>query len=93
MLIQAVRAGIGLGLFACYLCDGDPGLVRLRTLNGLGFDLWILTHPDLRDTPRVRVLMDHLAAALVARQPALTGQMPAMDRQERGEGEWTGSAG
>lgn len=88
MMIQAVRAGIGLGLFACYLCDADPALVRLRTLSGLGLDLWILTHPDLRDTPRVRVLMDHLAAALAARRPALMGRMPSGDaaQPETGEG-------
>lgn len=31
-------------------------------------DLWILTHPALRHTARVKVLMDHLTAAMRERE-------------------------
>jgi len=57
-LIEAVRVGFGLGLLPCVAADADPALVRL-----LGPDqvftreLWLLVHPDLQTSRRVRAAM------------------------------------
>lgn len=39
--------------------------MRLDTpVDAMSTELWMLTHRDLRDTPRIRVFMDHLSASL-----------------------------
>ena len=71
----AVANGHGLAVLPCYLADGDPGLVRVtETIPELAVDLWLLTHPDLRKTARVRVLMDFLATAIGALRGRFAGQ-------------------
>jgi hypothetical protein len=35
--------------------------------------LWILTHPDLRSTARVRVFMDHVGAEIARRRTQIEG--------------------
>ncbi|MGF9761853.1 LysR family transcriptional regulator [Microvirga sp. 0TCS3.31] len=67
-LAEAVEQGLGIGHLPCFIADRRPGLVRLGPPNPeFAADLWLLTHPDLRHSPRVRVFLDFLAAE-VARQ-------------------------
>lgn len=59
----AVRAGSGVAVLPCYLGDPDRDLRRIGPpISKLGVDLWLLTHPDLRHTARVRAVLDHLAS-------------------------------
>lgn len=45
----------------CLLAGADPELVRLAPVDvAMDTDLWVLTHPDLRHSARVRVLGDFL---------------------------------
>ena len=61
----ACRAGIGLVLLPCVLCDRDPELVRITDPEFVPRqDLWLLRHAELRDNARVRVLSDHLVRSL-----------------------------
>jgi DNA-binding transcriptional LysR family regulator len=79
-LLAAVRAGAGLAVLPSFVADNDPDLVRcLEPMAGDDAVLWLLTHERLRHTPRVRVVMDFLGAALTR----LAKQMPAPD-----EGRW-----
>ncbi|MCQ4158610.1 LysR family transcriptional regulator [Roseomonas sp. GC11] len=65
-LTEAVRAGLGVGYLPCYAGDARAGLQRLAPPEPeLAGTLWLLTHPDLRQTPRVRAVMDHLAEAVL----------------------------
>lgn len=64
MVVAAVQSGVGLGILPCYLGDADTRLKRLATVAGLGQELWVLTHADLRRTPRVQALMAFLAKEL-----------------------------
>src|SRR5918997_2535600 len=67
-LAEAVEQGLGIGHLPCFIADRRPGLVRLGPPNPeVAADLWLLTHPDLRHSPRVRVFLDFLAAE-VAKQ-------------------------
>ena len=49
----------------CYLGDRDKRLVRVtETIEQFTLELWLLTHPDLRHTARVKALMTYLYDAL-----------------------------
>jgi molybdate transport repressor ModE-like protein len=73
-LVAGVAAGLGHGFLPCIAGDRHPGLVRLGPpLAGLSADLWLLTHPDLRYVPRVRVLLDFLGQRMLALRPRLEG--------------------
>lgn len=71
----AVRLGMGLTVLPCYMGDGDPALRRLRLIRGLGAELWLLTHRDLKDTPRVKVMMSYLASHLGRYRPLIEGDV------------------
>ncbi|TQV83103.1 LysR family transcriptional regulator [Denitrobaculum tricleocarpae] len=63
-LYAAVRAGMGLSVLPTYLAEPDEGLERLGAhVNEVAVDLWLLTHPDLRSTARVRAVLDHLGGS------------------------------
>lgn len=64
-LLAASRAGIGVAPLPCYLGDVDPTLRRvLAPVPEMEANLWLLTHPDLRRTVRIRVVLDFLADRL-----------------------------
>ena len=61
MQVYAAKVGLGLTMLPCFLCDGEEGLVRTpNTETWHRFDLWMLSHPDLRDTSRFREMRAHL---------------------------------
>lgn len=73
-LADAVEAGIGVGHLPCFVGDRRPSLVRLAPPDpGSGADLWLLTHQDLRNVPRVRVFLDFLATAIARLRPMIEG--------------------
>lgn len=76
-LVAGVAAGLGRGLLPCLAAARHPALSRLAPpIDALATDLWLLTHPDLRQVPRVRVLLDFLAGRLAALRPAIEGLAP-----------------
>ena len=61
-MLSAARAGLGLSVLPCYLGENDALLSRVGgTIPSMATDLWILTHPDLRRTERIRIFLDHVA--------------------------------
>lgn len=65
VMVESIRSGLGIGFLACFEGESDPSLVRLRSPNPeFAMQLWLLTHPDLRSTARVRACLDHLEEAL-----------------------------
>ena len=73
-LAEAVEAGIGIGHLPCFIGDGRADLVRLAPpVADFSASLWLLTHPDLRQSPRVRVFLDFVSAAIAARRPEIEG--------------------
>jgi DNA-binding transcriptional LysR family regulator len=67
-------AGLGLAVLPCYLGDA-AGLVRVGApILELASALWLLTHPDLRATPRIRAVLDGLAEFLRPLRPPLAGR-------------------
>ena len=77
MQLAALRAGLGIGPLPCAIGDMEPGLVRAAGATPLLVDeLWLLTHPDLRSTTRVRECMKVLTQALQGAQALLLGRQP-----------------
>ncbi|HMB72555.1 MAG TPA: LysR family transcriptional regulator [Gammaproteobacteria bacterium] len=63
--IAAAKQGSGVVPLPCFLGDAEKGLMRMTDpLEELTMELWVLTHPDLRNTARVRALMRFLVDEL-----------------------------
>jgi DNA-binding transcriptional LysR family regulator len=76
-LMSAVSAGFGIGELACYLADARPELVRVwPDLPPHSVDIWLLVHPDLHRTARIRAVLDVLVAAFEVQGPSLRGERP-----------------
>ncbi len=66
-MVQAVEHGIGAAMLLCPLADARPGLVRLAEPDpALDTQVWILTHPDLRQVARIRAFSLFMYEALRA---------------------------
>ena len=60
-VVNAAAEGMGVAALPCYLGDADSRLVRVTdALEPLTLELWVLTHPDLRHTARVKALMAYM---------------------------------
>lgn len=71
----AVRAAMGIGRLPCFLGDGDPDLIRLPGVEpSRYFDIWILTHPDLKNVARIRAFLRFTADAYKARSGFYLGK-------------------
>lgn len=73
-VLNAAAEGMGCTFMPCYLGDADSRLVRISDpLEALTLELWILTHPDLRQTARVKALMGYLYEALKKEEELFAG--------------------
>lgn len=80
-LAEAVEAGIGVGHLPCFIGDANPALRRLAPPNpAYATDLWLLTHPDLRNATRVRVFLDFLAEEIGKRRRFIEGEGELIQR-------------
>lgn len=74
---HAVRGGLGIAFLPCALGDADPALRRvLPDLVLPGTTMWLLTHPDLRRTARVRCFLDFMAEAMSHTRDLREGRRP-----------------
>jgi DNA-binding transcriptional LysR family regulator len=73
-LAEAVEAGIGIGPLPCFIADARPQLVRLSPPNPeFSTGLWLLTHPDLRQSARVRAFLDFMANEIAKQRRHIEG--------------------
>ena len=79
---EAARAGMGVTFLPCFLGDADPALCRAPggPVERTG-DIWLLTHADTRRTKRVKLLCDHIRAAMRDLAERLEGRA-----EDRGSG-------
>jgi len=81
---SAARAGLGLAVLPCFLGDSDPTLRRVEgPLPELATELWLLTHPDLQRTARIRVLLDLLYDRLGRQRDLFEGKRPLHETSRR----------
>jgi DNA-binding transcriptional LysR family regulator len=64
---RSIAAGIGIGEIPVNTGERD-GLVRLwpQRTRPLPYDIWLVTHADLRHTARVRAVIDEIVAGFAA---------------------------
>jgi len=66
-----IREGVGVGFLPAILGDAEPALRRLGPKAPVfSMPLWVVTHPDLRRTPRIVAVVRWLASVL-ASEPGL----------------------
>ncbi len=79
-MYRAVAAGIGIARMPCFMADvlGEPTVGRLPIdLPRSDWGLWVLHHPDLRNTARIQRLKAVLTTELEQRQPLFHGETSA----------------
>jgi DNA-binding transcriptional LysR family regulator len=64
MLRSAVKAGLGIGELPVHLAEHD-GLVQIwpEPARGSIYEIWLVTHQDLRHTARITAMIEHIVAA------------------------------
>ncbi|MES1173430.1 MAG: LysR family transcriptional regulator [Myxococcales bacterium] len=71
----AVVAGVGLGPLPCVFGDRERGLERALPKTIGQHDLWLVVHPDVRHSARIRAVMDYLTELVLAQAPLLSGKV------------------
>ena len=63
-----LRTGVGIGVLPTFMQPRHPELVAVsEVIPELSAPVWMLTHPDLRHTARVRAFMQMVGDALARR--------------------------
>ncbi len=78
VMISAVKAGLGIATFPCCHVDIDPEMRRVvpgAITDGV-LDMWLLTHPDVNRSARVRAFMDFMAEAISRDRDRIEGRRP-----------------
>lgn len=66
-----LHTGIGVGVLPTFVAQKHPALVAVSDpIPELSVPIWMLTHPDLRETARVRAFMRHVGDAVGQRLAA-----------------------
>lgn len=64
-LLQAVKAGMGIGFTPTFIGNKDPDLQRLLPDLAIApLPVWLTVHREIRSNPRIRLVYDFLANAL-----------------------------
>ena len=72
---RACIDGLGLAVLPCFLADKARELHRLAPPEpNLASELWVLTHPDLRNTARVKAVFQLIHQELLKLSPLLQGK-------------------
>lgn len=80
--VAAAREGIGALVISSFLADADPRLTRIAgPFNEITLQLWVLMHPDLRNTTRVTALMHHIVRELRREKALFEGRAYQLEYQ------------
>lgn len=75
--VAAAEAGLGFAALPCFVGDSSPDLRRAdASAPHIGRDIWLLTHPDLRRTRRIQLVMAFLEAQLRTHRDLIEGRCP-----------------
>ena len=74
-MAAAIQGGIGIGMLPCFVGDQMPDLERLSApIPQTRSELWILTHPDLRRSVRMRAFLDFVGTELSRNKKLIEGE-------------------
>lgn len=74
-LVEAARSGTGIAVLPRYLGDREPTLRRIPMPDEPTEPIWITVHRDLKQTRRVRVVLDYLNDCLKRDRGLLKGDV------------------
>jgi DNA-binding transcriptional LysR family regulator len=74
--IAAIRAGYGIGAQAAFIAARRPELERVLPERSLQMEIWLVTHPGLRRSARMRAVYDFLLERFDEARCALAGVVP-----------------
>lgn len=61
-VVDAIKAGLGVGIVPLFMLDSEPQLVALSDpLDGCESQLWLLAHPESRHLRRIAAVYQHFA--------------------------------
>ena len=73
---------MGLAQLPCYVAEAETTLYRLDlTLKPPAWGIWILNHPDLRSTARVRVCKEFITSLIMDKSDLIQGETSKYDSQ------------
>ncbi len=74
--LAAIRAGFGIGGQSAFIAERHADLVRVLPDTAVRLEIWLVTHPGLRRSARIRAVYDFLAERLVEARPQLEARAP-----------------
>lgn len=74
----AVAAGLGLSPLPCVFGDREPGVERAMPRTIGAHELWLVVHPDVKSSARVRAVMDYLTELVLSESALLAGNARRM---------------
>jgi DNA-binding transcriptional LysR family regulator len=67
-MVAMIRTGVGVGVLPTFMQLSHADIVPVsEPIPELSVPVWMLTHPDLRETARVRAFMQHVGDAVAER--------------------------
>ncbi len=73
--LAAIKAGLGITILPCFMCEIEADLQRVPPAEIIpAWDIWLLTHKDLRDTTRIKTFMSFMTDAIRLHSDVLTGK-------------------
>lgn len=81
VLMGAARQGLGIALLSTFLAEEEPGLVRLLPDQHDPIDIWMVLHPDVQKTGRMRALVAALEEVFQRHQETQSPVLPATPAQ------------
>jgi DNA-binding transcriptional LysR family regulator len=64
-VVDAIKAGLGVGVVPLFMLDSEPQLVALSNpLEGCESQLWLLAHPESRHLRRIAAVYQHFAQSI-----------------------------
>lgn len=73
---NACKQGMGVSFLPCFIGDAAPELVRVPPYTSESkFDLWLLSHPDMRKNAKVQTFVRYMTDYLMSQKPMLQGEL------------------
>jgi DNA-binding transcriptional LysR family regulator len=76
-VMSAAVVGIGIAMLPCFLAAGEPALRRLSPQLVSTRGIWVVFHPDVAQTARIRAVIDFVADIIAADADLFAGTEPA----------------
>lgn len=72
---QACKSGMGVAILPCFMADNDPELIRIPPYTSEHkFDLWILSHPDLRKNRKIQTFVRFITERVMVKRALIEGE-------------------